>query len=119
MKELVWDSVFSVENDEIDNDHRILMNLFNLLGHSVLAGESRQYIEAVLEELISCTAWHFCHEERLMLKQGYVELEEHRQEHRELMESVSELQQEILRTGKLEEEEFEFLERWLTERQLV
>ena len=114
MKELVWDSVFSVENDEIDNDHRILMNIFNLLGRSVLAGERQQYIEAVLEELISCAAWHFCHEERLMLKHGYMELEEHRQEHLELMESVRELQQEILRTGQLEEMECEFLEQWLT-----
>ena len=30
------------------------------------------------------------------------------------MDSVMELQQEILRTGRLEEEEFEFLEQWLT-----
>jgi len=114
MKELVWDRVLSVENDEIDNDHRILVNLFNLLARSVEEGESRAYIETVLEELIRCTAWHFCHEERLMLKHGYGELEEHRQEHLDLMDSVREIQREILRTGKLEEEEFEMLEQWLT-----
>lgn len=114
MKELVWDEVLSVENDEIDNDHRILVDLFNLLGRSVLAGEDRQYVEVLLEELIRCTAWHFCHEERLMLKAGYGDLEEHRQEHLDLMDSVRDLQREILKTGKLEEQEFEFLEQWLT-----
>ena len=114
MKELVWDRVLSVENDEIDNDHRILVNLFNLLARSVEEGESRAYIETVLEELIRCTAWHFCHEERLMLKHGYPELEAHRQEHLDLMDSVRDIQREILRTGKLEEEEFEILEQWLT-----
>ena len=114
MKELVWDEVLSVENDEIDNDHRILVDLFNLLGRSVLAGEDRRYVEALLEELIRCTAWHFSHEERLMLKAGYADLEEHRQEHLDLMDSVRDLQRGILATGKLEEREFEFLEQWLT-----
>ncbi|MGD2127909.1 MAG: hemerythrin family protein [Lysobacterales bacterium] len=119
MKELVWDEVLSVENDEIDHDHRILVDLFNLLGHSVESGETREYVEAVLEELIRCTAWHFSHEERLMLKSAYQELEEHRQEHQELMEDVREMQREILLTGKLEEKELERLEVWLTGHILV
>ena len=119
MKELVWDEVLSVQNDEIDNDHRILVDLFNLLGRSAASGESREYVEAVLEELIRCAAWHFCHEERLMLKAGYEGLDEHRQEHLELIDSVRDLQDGILGTGKLEEEEFEFLERWLTGHILV
>ena len=114
MKELVWDRVLSVENDEIDNDHRILVSLFNLLGHSVEEGKGRAYIENVLEELIRCTAWHFCHEERLMLEHGYPGLEAHRQEHLDLMDTVRDLQREILRTGMLEEAELEVLERWLT-----
>jgi hemerythrin len=114
MKELVWDSVLSVENDEIDNDHRILVDLFNLLGRSVVDGEKRAYVDAVLEELIRCTAWHFSHEERLMLKHDYPELDAHRQEHLDLMDSVRELQREVLDTGRLEEQEFEFLEQWLT-----
>jgi hemerythrin len=114
MKELVWDEVLSVENEEIDNDHRILINLFNLLGRSVLSGASREYVELVLEELIRCTAWHFSHEERLMMLSGYEGLEEHRREHMELMQSVRQIQEEILRSGRLEEREFEILEQWLT-----
>ncbi|MEE4294066.1 MAG: bacteriohemerythrin [Xanthomonadales bacterium] len=114
MKELVWDEVLSVENEEIDNDHRILINLFNLLGRSVLSGASREYVELVLEELIRCTAWHFSHEERLMMLSGYGGLEEHRREHMELMQSVRQIQEEILRSGRLEEREFEILEQWLT-----
>jgi hemerythrin len=119
MKELIWDEVLSVQNDEIDKDHRILVDLFNLLGRSVVSGESRLYVETVLEELIRCAAWHFCHEERLMMKAGYEELEEHRQEHLDLMDSVRDLQEQIHRTGKMEEEEFEILEKWLTGHILV
>jgi hemerythrin len=116
VKDIVWSDILSVEVDEIDDDHRKLVNIFNILNHSVMEGESAEYIAAVLEELINCTVWHFSHEERLMLKYGYEETEEHKTAHQALIESIKELQKEILRAGKpVAEEHIEFLERWLTE----
>ena len=116
MKDIVWDHVLSFGIDEIDEDHRRLVNLFNILNHSVTEGDAPDYLEAVLEELISCTVWHFSHEERLMLKYGYEEIAEHKMEHQELIESAKELQQKILQAGKLvANEDIEFLEHWLTE----
>ncbi len=115
MKDLVWDKTLSVEVDEVDEDHRRLVDLFNILNHAVVEGESSDYIEAVLEELISCTVWHFRHEERLMLKYHYDGLEEHRQEHEELIESAKELQRKFREEGgSLTSEDIEFLEHWLT-----
>lgn len=115
MKELVWDNTLSVQVKEIDEDHRRLVDLFNILNRSVEEGESAEYIEAVLEELISCTVWHFRHEERLMLKYGYEDLAEHRTEHRDLIESARELQRKFLSDGKaVSSEDIEFLEHWLT-----
>lgn len=115
MKDIVWDHVLSVGIDEIDEDHRRLVDLFNILNHSVTEGDEPEYLAAVLEELINCTAWHFSHEERLMLKYGYEGIEEHKMEHRELIKSAKELQQKILEAGKLvENKDLEFLERWLT-----
>lgn len=115
MKDLIWDKTLSVEVDEIDEDHRRLVELFNLLNHSVEEGEATDYIEAVLEELISCTVWHFRHEERLMLKYGYDGLAEHKEEHTELIESARALQQRFLREGKtVSIEDLQFLEHWLT-----
>ena len=73
-----------------------------------------------MEELINCTVWHFSHEERLMLKYGYDRFEDHKAEHKDLIESARELQQKFIQTGKLDErEDLEFLERWLTEHILV
>ena len=116
VKDLVWDSTLSVEVDEIDEDHRRLIELFNILHHSVVEGDAADYIVAVLEELISCTVWHFRHEERLMLKYGYEGFEEHKTEHEELIETVKELQQRFLQGGEqLSSEDIGFLERWLTE----
>jgi len=116
MKELVWDQILSVGIDEIDEDHRKLVEIFNILNHSVTDGESPEYLAAVLEELINCTIWHFSHEERLMLKSGYDEMEEHKEEHQELIKSAKDLQQEILQSDKpVADEHIEFLEGWLTE----
>jgi hemerythrin len=116
VKDIVWDEILSVGVDEIDEDHRKLVNIFNILNHSVMAEESSDYLAATLAELINCTVWHFSHEERLMLKHRYEGIEEHKAEHRELIKSAKELQQEILQADNpVVDEHIEFLERWLTE----
>ncbi len=116
MKDIVWSHILSVEVDEIDEDHRKLVNTFNILSHAVSEGESPEYLAAILEELINCTIWHFSHEERLMLKYGYKEIEAHKAEHQELINSARALQQEVLQADRpVAEEQIVFLERWLTE----
>ncbi len=120
MKDLVLDQTLIIGIDEIDDDHGKLINLFNILNHSVTEGAATDYVVAVLDELINCTVWHFSHEERLMLKYGYDAYEEHKADHQDLVAGVKELQQKFLQTGKLDEkEDLEFLERWLTEHILV
>ena len=80
-----------------------------------MEGDAANYIEAVLEELICCTVWHFSHEERLMLKYGYKGLVEHKTEHQELIESARAVQQKFLQEGKpVSNEDIQFLEHWLT-----
>ena len=116
MKDIVWGGILSVGVDEIDEDHQKLINIFNMLNHAVTEGESPDYLAAILEELINCTAWHFSHEERLMLKHGYEDIEEHKAVHRELVKSAREMQQNILQAdGPIADKDIEFLERWLTE----
>jgi len=120
VKDIVWSNIFSIGIDEIDEDHRRLIDIFNILNHAVREGESSAYVAAVLEELINCTVWHFSHEERLMLKYAYDGLEEHRAEHRELIASAKVLQQEILQAnGPVAERHLETLEHWLTEHLLT
>ena len=115
MKDIVWDKILSVGVEEIDEDHRKLVNIFNILNRSVSEKESPDYLAATLAELINCTVWHFSHEERLMLKHRYKEIEEHKAEHQELIDSAKELQQKNLQADKpVVDEHIEFLERWVT-----
>jgi hemerythrin-like metal-binding protein len=116
VRDISWGRDLSVEVDEIDEDHRKLISIFNILNHAVTEGEPPEYLAAVLEELVNCTIWHFSHEERLMLKHGYEGLEEHKAIHRELIKSVRKLENRILRADEtLTDEDIEFLEVWLTE----
>jgi len=116
VKDIVWGDILSVAVDEIDEDHRKLVSIFNILNHSVIEGESPDYLAAVLEELINCTVWHFSHEERLMLKYGYEGIEVHKAEHQELINSSKKLQKEILQADlPVSNEDIEFLEHWLVE----
>ena len=120
MKDLVLDDTLTVGIEEIDEDHNKLVNLLNILNHSITEGAATDYIEAVLDELINCTVWHFSHEERLMLKYGYDGYEEHRTEHQDLIDSARELKKKFIQMRKLDEkEDLVFLERWLTEHILV
>ena len=47
MKELVWDQTLSVQVDEIDDDRRRLMDLFNLLQRAVADSDDLEYVIAV------------------------------------------------------------------------
>ncbi len=115
MKDLIWDASLSVEVDEIDDDHRRLVGLFNILNHAVADGDAPDYVEAVLEELINCTVWHFSHEERLMLKFEYQGYAEHKAEHQALLEGAGALREKFLQQGKrISSEDIRYIERWLT-----
>ena len=115
MKELDWDSSLDVGVDEIDDDHRRMVKLFNLLAHAVSNGDEPDYQEALLDELIAYTVWHFRHEERLMLKYAYDDRDTHQQQHRELIAGVTEIREKFLEGGRqLLEEDVEYLERWVT-----
>lgn len=115
MKNIIWDDSLSVDVEEIDDDHRKLVDLFNILIHSIMEGDPTDYIEAVLDELISCTEWHFKHEERLMLKYQYPQIEEHKTEHHDLIDSIKRLQSDIQKENIiLSDKEVEYLSSWLT-----
>ena len=115
MKEIAWDDILSVDVEEIDEDHRKLLDIYNVLSRALTEGGSPDYIEAILEELVNGTIWHFSHEERLMVQYNYPEMEEHRAAHRELVESAREFQKRFLEGGrKISEQDLAFLEHWLT-----
>ena len=116
MKAIAWSKILSVGVEEIDDDHRRLIAIFNELNHAVASGASAEYRAATLDELLKCTAWHFSHEERLMLKHDYPARAAHTAAHVELIEAATALQAKLALADKaVANDELAFLDRWLTE----
>ena len=115
MKNLKWDDSLSVGVDEIDEDHERLINLFNLLIQAVVNQESLEYVDALLEGLISFSEAHFRHEERLMVRFNYDGLQDHKDEHLDLIDQVRDLQRRFHENKhQLSTDNIEYLREWLT-----
>ena len=115
MKHISWDDSLDVDVEEINDDHHKLVDLFNLLNQAVEDGDPIDYVDAVLEELITCTIWHFRHEERLMLRYRYDGMEAHKGAHNDLIEGVRAMQQMLRDENRLPtNDDFEYLSEWLT-----
>ena len=92
MAYIEWSDNLSVGFDEMDEDHRKLVELANSLHVAIDGGFPGEEISMVFAELVSYTQWHFRHEERLMQQAEYHGLEAHKKEHTELTAKVLALQ---------------------------
>jgi hemerythrin-like metal-binding protein len=83
---LEWNDQLALGHDEIDGQHRMLVDMINELHDQVQAGRQRQGLADTVQGLKAYAAYHFAEEERLMLRHGYPELETHRLAHLEFQE---------------------------------
>lgn len=86
-----WNAFYSVNVEEIDNQHKKLIDLINQLYDAMKAGKGTEVLSTVLTELVEYTAYHFETEERLFLQQGYAEYEAHKVIHDDLTRRAKEL----------------------------
>src|ERR1051325_9139046 len=72
----------------IDNQHREIAHRTDELLVALRADSSRSELERLVTALVDATVQHFGTEEGLMLASGYPGFEEHRNEHRRLVEQL-------------------------------
>ena len=90
-----WNNSFSVNNSEIDNQHKKLVALVNELHDAMGQGKSRDVLGGIFNELVSYTKYHFKSEENQMLNKNYPDYTAHRLEHQKLTNQVLKLKQEF------------------------
>ena len=90
---VTWYKKYSVKNEELDNQHKKLFDVFNRLYDCCLKAENNDCIYPVIDELIEYTEYHFTAEERYMLENGYKGIEEHKQLHRYFTDKIMKTQQ--------------------------
>jgi hemerythrin-like metal-binding protein len=80
-----WEDAFSVNNTEIDNQHKKWIDIYNTMHEGLTAkeGSSPKNIGAeVLEEMYEYASYHFHFEEEYMTAINYPEVSTHRRLHK-------------------------------------
>ena len=89
MKKLfTWYKKYSVNNEELDNHHKALFDIFNRLYANCLAGSSSNSLEPLIAELVAYADYHFAAEEKYMTAVGYKDSDRHIAEHKLFAERI-------------------------------
>jgi len=110
-----WTSSLSVGFEDIDGQHRGLVDRINALAAAKEAGEDGASLGGILEDLSAYAATHFALEEDYFERFHYRETVAHTKEHRAFAAKVLEFKNDF-NGGKheLPEEVLVFLRSWLT-----
>lgn len=111
---MTWEDSLSVHVDEIDEQHKVLVELINELNEAMQRGRDRTAVGSVLASLIEYTKTHFSFEEKVMVTHNYPAYQRHKSEHDKLTAKVLDLQRDY-RAGSAEmsDEVMRFLRSWL------
>lgn len=112
-----WSDEFSVGVEEIDRDHKRLLGLLNDLQKAVEAGERREVLGKLLDELIHYTNYHFAHEEALFLRTNYPGYRAHERKHQALTDTAHAIREDFQLSASmaLPPQVLEFVKNWLCE----
>jgi len=91
-KILTWYKRFSVNNEEIDKQHKALFDIFNRLYDRCVESDDNIDLKSLILELVSYTDYHFLAEEQYMRDTGYKDIDRHISEHRIFTETILQLQ---------------------------
>ncbi len=113
---ITWTDDLSVGVQELDDQHKILIDMLNSLAEAIQAGKSRELRIAVFNKLLEYTKVHLTVEEGMLRIAQYPKFDEHKKEHESLVAQVLEFR-EKLATGEAHAsaELLMFLRRWLTD----
>jgi hemerythrin len=117
MGKIVWDSSFSVNVPEIDEQHRKWIGMINELHNTMMEGNVRKVTEIstkIIADVRDYTRYHFSTEEKFMQKIDYPGLPAHKKIHDDFYVRVKQLYNDIAE-GKtvLDTEIMKTLSNWL------
>lgn len=111
---LSWDDRYNVGIAAIDDDHRRLLNLVNQFQTAVDYSTGGHFEQEALDALVDYTKTHFAREEQLMDQYGYPDAENHKRQHREMIDKVEALSATYRQDpDRSLEEALAFLKKWL------
>lgn len=114
MVTIKWGPEYSVGNEQLDEQHKKIISMINLLVEYKNGKSFHESVSTVLNEMTDYVKEHFVTEEGLMRKAGFPGLAQQEQEHRAFTKKVAQLCMEAARRGeKMYPELCDFLNEWL------
>lgn len=88
---LEWRKDFETGIDDVDHEHRELVDLINRL-HDELGGDApAATVSAFLGEVFARISAHFALEESIMRKHSYDQYEDHKSDHEKLLDDIRDI----------------------------
>jgi hemerythrin len=103
---LQWRDDFRIGIDEVDYEHRELIDLINLADASCSDDGSRERIEASLGEIFAVISAHFALEEKVMRSHRYDGLAEHKEDHERLLDDIRDIMDGVANDGVVDRTAF-------------
>jgi len=75
---LTWDKILEIGNPNIDNQHKKLIEMFNVLINACSSGKGQAKLEDSFNFLIEYSIQHFSDEEAWQYNIGYPEYQKHK-----------------------------------------
>jgi len=111
---IIWKDQYSVGIESIDQQHKKLINLINMLQTTVDYSTGEAFEREALDAVVDYTKTHFAYEEGLMSKYGYPDFEAHKGKHREMINEVQKLTAEYDQNPEhAMQHGLNFLKQWL------
>ena len=108
-----WSPNLGVGAEELDSDHKELIEILNRLHGEVESSAGHEAISQTLDDLIARTEMHFRREEEIMAEEDYPEAEYHANLHQALTEEIREFKTAFAAGMEIGPEITEFIKRWL------
>ena len=116
MERIEWTSDFDVGVKAVDEQHKRLVEMLNVLGKAIDENHGKDAIMGIVEEMKQYAQYHFQTEEDAMEATDYPKRSPHKQEHDSFIEQVLDAADALESGGKITPQEvWTFLRTWLTE----
>ena len=87
-----WTNKCEVGIAEVDAQHQKLFEMLNALHSATVNGDEQSSLDAILNEMVDYTVYHFETEEKLFKQYDYPGYDEHKKEHDDLTAQAVDLQ---------------------------
>jgi hemerythrin len=91
-----WDDSFLIGIEELDYEHKVLINDINRLHLELARQDKKSEIEKCLGDIYARMQAHFALEEHVMKEHRYKFFDEHKREHEKLLDGYTEYMMQIL-----------------------